>query len=57
MDSPEARIEGAMGTLEYMAPETLGKYGVSVDVWSFGCVLFCMATGRAPFKLGKNELN
>lgn len=44
-------LQDAIGTLEYMAPEILGKYNNSVDVWSYGCVLYAMATGNVPFKL------
>ncbi|KAK6727763.1 hypothetical protein RB195_005444 [Necator americanus] len=48
------------GTVQYMAPEVLtygGKaedgryrgYGRAVDIWSIGCVVLQMTTGRAPW--------
>jgi len=40
-------------TLPYKAPELLlgaEMYGAAVDVWSFGCKLFEMATGRVLFR-------
>ena len=45
-------IEEPAVTLEYRAPELLmGSkfYGTEIDVWSAGCVLYEMITGRALF--------
>ncbi|KAI8894225.1 kinase-like domain-containing protein [Globomyces pollinis-pini] len=44
------------GTPDYMAPEILmnRKYGVGVDWWSFGVLIYVMLVGRYPFH-GEDE--
>ena len=39
------------GTAEYLAPEVLDSqyYGLAVDIWALGCVIFECITGRPPF--------
>ena len=38
------------GTPYFMAPEVLnGSYGAKCDVWSLGCVLYMLISGKLPF--------
>lgn len=39
------------GTPNYISPEILNKqpYGMKIDCWSFGCVLYALVKGHPPF--------
>ena len=57
-DSPTLTRDGLthqgafLGTVGYMSPEQINGQPASKrsDVWAFGCVVFEMLTGRAPFE-------
>jgi serine/threonine-protein kinase len=52
-DIRRTRIGGIVGTPLYMSPEqirTPRQVDQRTDVYSYGCVLFEMATGRTPFQ-------
>lgn len=52
-------ISGYVGHRWYRAPEmilNIGAYDGKVDVWSVGCILYKLATGRVLFP-GKNHLD
>uniref|UniRef100_A0AAQ4PL29 G protein-coupled receptor kinase n=1 Tax=Gasterosteus aculeatus aculeatus TaxID=481459 RepID=A0AAQ4PL29_GASAC len=52
-------VRGMVGTLGYMAPEVISRrpYGVSVDWWGLGCLLYEMTAGRPPLHKQGEHLN
>ena len=45
------------GTLRYMSPEQLdGRLSFKSDIWSLGCLLLQLSTGKKPFFSIKDEL-
>ncbi|XP_029300594.1 G protein-coupled receptor kinase 5-like [Cottoperca gobio] len=45
-------VRGMVGTLGYMAPEVIGHkhYGMSVDWWGLGCLIYEMTAGQPPLR-------
>jgi serine/threonine protein kinase len=56
--SPLTQKGSIVGTFQYMAPELLqgSEAGARSDLFSFGCVLYEMITGRRAFE-GKSQLS
>ena len=40
------------GTPNYISPEVLSNksYGIESDMWSLGCILYALLTGKPPFE-------
>lgn len=58
LTKPTALGEPDQEMIEYMAPELFSQYGVasySSDLWSFGCLLYRMASGNTPFNSSTTE--
>ncbi|XP_049459696.1 G protein-coupled receptor kinase 5 [Epinephelus fuscoguttatus] len=45
-------VRGRVGTLGYMAPEVISQkhYGMSVDWWGLGCLIYEMTAGQPPLR-------
>lgn len=61
LDEPDTSMKTKCGTPSFVPPElVLGvPYGPKCDIWSCGCTLFMLLSGRAPFnsrKGGKNAM-
>ena len=45
-----AKMKTFAGTPYFMAPEVLNhNYGSKCDIWSLGCVLYMLVSGKLPF--------
>eukprot|EP00045_Choanoeca_perplexa_P017549 m.256508 g.256508 ORF g.256508 m.256508 type:complete len:679 (+) comp17570_c0_seq2:1966-4002(+) len=47
----QSRVRGMAGTYRYMAPEVVSDvrgYSFKADIWSVGCILLAMLTGKHP---------
>ncbi|EAX99960.1 CAMK family protein kinase [Trichomonas vaginalis G3] len=59
-DTTRVTRTNAVGTLNYMAPETLDpqnrKVGRTTDVWALGCILYRLVYHKMPFPQSKPEL-
>mmetsp|Transcript_28789 Transcript_28789/g.45341 ORF Transcript_28789/g.45341 Transcript_28789/m.45341 type:complete len:712 (+) Transcript_28789:186-2321(+) len=61
LDDPDTSMKTKCGTPSFVPPElVLGvPYGPKCDIWSCGCTLFMLLSGRAPFNArngGKNAM-
>lgn len=52
LSSSKSRALSQVGSPAYMAPEIIenASYGVEVDIWAMGVVLYCMHTLYLPFQ-------
>lgn len=58
LDDQEMYRKTQIGTLNFKSPEIIEGivYSKEVDIWSFGCFIHELATGKPPFKnLPENE--
>uniref|UniRef100_A0A0A9ZGM9 G protein-coupled receptor kinase n=2 Tax=Lygus hesperus TaxID=30085 RepID=A0A0A9ZGM9_LYGHE len=59
VEIPEGEmVKGRVGTVGYMAPEVIDneKYTFSPDWFSFGCLVYEMIEGAAPFRARKEKV-
>ena len=51
LESPSGKATFRIGTAGYTAPELIQgqPYGLKIDVWSLGCLIYSMLCGQVPF--------
>jgi serine/threonine protein kinase len=51
-------IQSAKGSLPWMAPEVMkqGGYGRKADIWSVGCLVIEMISGKPPWSEAENHV-
>jgi serine/threonine protein kinase len=56
--SDQASMKGGTGLKEWSAPETRHSlhYGLEIDSWAVGCILYYILTARTPFESTKSIL-
>ncbi|GIL51589.1 hypothetical protein Vafri_7433 [Volvox africanus] len=59
LPTPSCRRRSTCGSLNWMAPEVLrprsNGYGLEVDIWALGVMLFTLLVGRPPFAAGRES--
>jgi len=57
LEPATTRLKSKCGTKTYWAPEFFAmNYGLKVDVWALGVIMYGLVTGRFPFK-GEDDVN
>ena len=53
------RTKTKCGTPDYMAPEQIkgNEYGIEIDLWAYGILLFELLAGYNPFENDENPMN
>ena len=53
--NPDKKMDISLGTPYYMAPELVEArtYDERVDVWSLGCIVYVLLSGKIPFSGNK----
>lgn len=54
---PGQKANKLLGTIAYAPPELLleEEYAQEVDVWSLGCIIYCLVSGTLPFEAETQE--
>ncbi|GIL86806.1 hypothetical protein Vretifemale_15020 [Volvox reticuliferus] len=59
LPTASCRRRSTCGSLNWMAPEVLrprsSGYGLEVDIWALGVMLFTLLVGRPPFAVGRDS--